>query len=71
MSITVSSCQQNETSNPFNQFVTSIKCSFELDYDLTKCDTMAHDGCCGYYAIMQFMGLKSSMKEFTVNVLNE
>ncbi len=65
-----SSTIQDKFNNSVDHGCNSIHDAFDLDCDLTKVVHMTHNGCCGYEAVMRFMGVKSSMRDFVVNVLS-
>ena len=65
-----STALQNKFSNSVDHGCNSIHVAVNLDYDLTKVVRMTHNGCCGYEAVMRFLGVKSSMRDFVINVLS-
>ena len=65
-----SSTLQDKFNNSVDHGCKSNNDAFELDYDLTKVVRMTHNGCCGYEAVMRFLGVKTSMRDFVVNVLS-
>lgn len=61
---------QDNFNNSVDYVPNSIDDSVNLNYDLTKVVCMTHNGCCGYEAVMRFLEVKTSVRDFVDNVLS-
>ena len=65
-----SNSPQDKINNSDDHTNNSSDYSVDLSHGLTQVVHMTHNGCCGYEAVMHFLGVKSSVKDFVVNVLS-